>query len=86
MSKLKQKIQKARERKVYVFRWSSYAGRQPEDTYWAGDAGNGKLQKDWAIYAEGEWYPRVGLTKREAANLAYAISVSKKVKLEVTLG
>jgi hypothetical protein len=86
VSKLKRKVQFARERGVHVFRWSSYAGRQPEDTVWAGDVGNGKLQKDWAIYAEGEWYPRVGLTKREAVNLAYAISIAKKLKLEVTFG
>ena len=86
MSKLKQKIQKARDRGVYVFKWSSYVDRQPEDTYWAGDVDNASLQKDWAIYVEGEWYPRVGLTKREAANLAYAISISKAVELEVTFG
>lgn len=86
MSKLSLKIQKARSRGVHVFKWSGYVERQPKDAVWAGDVDNTKLEKDWAIYVEGEWYPRVGLTKREAANLAYAISISKKLKLEVICG
>lgn len=37
--------------------------------------------KPWCVYIEGEWSPRGYMTKREAINLAYAISVAKKVKL-----
>jgi hypothetical protein len=40
--------------------------------------------KPWAVYVEGEWEPRYDLTHREAVNLAYAISISKKIELEVT--
>jgi len=88
MSKLSQKIAKAHKRGVHVFKWPAYVGRQPDGTVWAGDIDNEQLtgKKVWAVYAEGEWYPRVGFTKREAANVAYATSISKKIKLEVTLG
>lgn len=40
--------------------------------------------KTWAVYVEGEWEPRYDRTHREAVNLAYAASISKKYKLEVT--
>lgn len=50
-----------------------YVGR----AWWVDD-------KPWYIYIEGEWTTRGYFTKRQAVNLAYAISVSKKLELEVT--
>lgn len=87
MSKLQQKIQRARSKGVYVFKWPSYKERRRAgDTTWVEDGidlSNGRI---WAVYAEGEFYPRVGFTKREAVNLAYAISIAKQVEIEVTYG
>ena len=40
----------------------------------------------WCVGVAGELTPRGYMTKREAINLAYAISISKSVKLEVTFG
>lgn len=40
--------------------------------------------KPWCVYVEGEFGPRGYMTKREAINLAYAISLSKKVRLVVS--
>ena len=42
--------------------------------------------RDWTVYIEGEFSPRGPMTKRQAKNLAYAISVSKQIKLIVTFG
>jgi hypothetical protein len=67
MSKLKQKIQRAREKGCYAFR-----------AHWC-EPGN-----PWCVYVEGEWAPRGYMTKRQAVNLAYAISISKDSYLEVT--
>jgi hypothetical protein len=71
-SKTQRKIQFARERQVFVF-------RLPRD-WWESS------KKSWGVYAEGEWSPRGPMTRRAAKNLAYAISVSKKVELIVTMG
>ena len=43
-------------------------------------------KRKWCVFAEGEFYPRTGLTRREAVNLAYAISISKTVEITITLG
>lgn len=40
----------------------------------------------WCVYVDGEWCPRGYMTKREAINLAYAISISKKIELIITCG
>lgn len=40
-------------------------------------------KRKWCVYAEGEFYPRCGFTKREAANLAYAISIAQNVELTI---
>ena len=37
----------------------------------------------WMVYIDGEWTPRGFMTKREAINLAYAISISKKIEVRV---
>ena len=37
-----------------------------------------------SVYVDEEWAPRGYMTKREAINLAYAISISKNIKLEVS--
>lgn len=66
MSKLQQKIQKARSKGCHAYR-----------AHW-GDT------KPWCVYVEGEFAPRGYMTRRDAVNLAYAISISKKHKLEVT--
>jgi hypothetical protein len=66
MSKLKQKIQKARNKGCYAYR-----------AHWVDD-------KPWCVYIEGEFGPRGYMTRRQAVNLAYAISVSKQHELEVT--
>ena len=42
--------------------------------------------KDWTIYVEGEFSTRHPMSKRQAKNLAYAISISKQLKLVVTFG
>lgn len=39
--------------------------------------------KPWCVYVDGEFGPRGYMTKRQAIHLAYAISVSKKLKLEI---
>jgi beta-xylosidase len=39
----------------------------------------------WCVYVDGEWAPRGYMTKREAINLAYAISISKKVEVKVVV-
>ena len=68
MSKTKRRINQAARRNVYAFR-----------------AAHGR--DGWDVYAEGEGPlgPRgLILTRREAANLAYAIAVSKRQKLVVT--
>lgn len=64
MSRIKRKIQKAREKGCYVGK-----------AWWVVD-------EPWYVYVEGEWGERGYFTKREAINLAYAIS--KKIELEVT--
>jgi hypothetical protein len=72
MSKTQRKIQFARERNVWVF-------RLPRDLW--------KTSKEsWGVYVETEWEPRGPMTRRAAKNLAYAISISKKHKLEVKFG
>lgn len=43
-----------------------------------------KNSNDWTVYVQDEWTPRGIMSKRAAKNLAYAISVSRKVDLEVT--
>lgn len=47
---------------------------------WPGETGKRK----WGVYVEGEFYPRCGFTKREAVNLAYAISISENVDLAIS--
>ena len=42
--------------------------------------------KPWMVYVDGAWLPSEFMTKREAIHLAYALSISKKVELEVTFG
>lgn len=89
MSKLKQKIQSARARGVYVFKLPSHVNRVRNliERETRGRMSTRKSlinQKEWAVYVEGEFYPRINLTKREAANLAYAISISKKIEIEIS--
>lgn len=72
VSRVQQKIQKARERDVFVF-------RLPRD-HWESN------RLSWGLYAEGEWSFRGPMSHRAAKNLAYAISISKKVELVVTMG
>lgn len=93
MAKLQQKIQAARRKGVYVFRLPASVQRARKAAVMAAHlvagsefAENNKdlPAKGWAVYVEGEWYPRMNLTKREAVNLAYAISISKKVEIKVT--
>lgn len=66
MSKLKQKIQRARSKGCYVGR-----------AWWVDG-------KPWFVYVEGEFGPRGYMTRRDAVNLAYAISISEEIELEVT--
>lgn len=66
MSKLKQKIQKARSKGCYAYR-----------AHWVDG-------KPWCVYVESEFGPRGYMTRRDAVNLAYAISISKDSYLEVT--
>ena len=99
MSKVSQKIQRARERGVYVFHWVKFVDtggwiisvhgkkyhKQRSHVYVtqltvANPEGTGQ----YAVYVEGEDYPRTGLTKRQAVNLAYAISVAKSPQLTIT--
>lgn len=42
--------------------------------------------KPWCVYIEGEFAPRGYMTKREAIHLAYAISIAKKIELNVEFG
>lgn len=89
MNSVKRKIQSARNRGVYVFKMPAHLHRVrvavERATHGRYTTRQAEVQeKAWAVYVEGEWYPRIGLSKREAANLAYAISVSKNVELEVT--
>lgn len=72
VSRVQQKIQSARERDVWVF-------RMPRD-WWVSS------KVSWGVYASGEFTPRGPMTRRAAKNLAYAISVAKKVELIVTMG
>lgn len=73
MSYLKRKIAKAASKGCLVINWAKFTGRQQE-------------RGDYAVLVLTEWYPRIGFSKREAANLAYSISISKRQKLEVTYG
>lgn len=70
-SKMQQRIQHARDREVFVFRVP------PELRV------NNRIS--WTVYVNGEWSYRGCMTKREAKNLAYAISISKKTVLTVTV-
>lgn len=72
MSKVQQRIQHARERGCFVF-------RLPREQ-WVTN------RISWTVYVDGEHSPRGPMTRRTAKNLAYAISVSKHLKLEVTFG
>lgn len=40
--------------------------------------------KPWCVYIDGEYGPRGYMTKREAINLAYAISIFKHSELPLT--
>lgn len=93
MGKLQQKIQAARRRGVYVFKLPASVKRSRKAAALAASLVAGSVYaennktlpvKGWAVFVEGEWYPRMNLTKREAVNLAYAISISKKVEIKVT--
>lgn len=91
MSRLKNKIQTARNRGVYVFKLPAHLVRVRRaveaETKGRMTTRSVSMKRDeWAVYVEGEWSPRIGLSKREAVNLAYAISLSKKVEIEVTYG
>lgn len=91
MSKLQQKIQAARRKGVYVFKLPAHLNkvRKAVENETFGRMTTREVivnQKEWAVYVEGEWCPRIGLTKREAVNLAYEISVSKNVEITVTFG
>lgn len=69
MSRLNRRRQAAARRKVYVWR-NDWRGGQGHDVF---------VDAEWALG------PRdLTLTKREAIHLAYAISVSKKQRIEVT--
>jgi len=71
VSKVQQKIQFAAARGCFVY----YDWWTEKD---------GKI--NWRVYIEGEHEPRPHMTKRAAKNLAYAVAVSKHIKLEVTFG
>lgn len=99
MSKVNRKIQRARERGVYVFHWNKFMGTcgwivSPYGKKYHEQRAhlhitqltldNPRGTGQYAIYVEGEVYPMTGLTKRQAANLAFAIS-AKKPQLTVTI-
>ena len=71
MSKVQRKIQFARKRHVWVF-------RLPPDL-------RKSSKVSWGVYVESEWDPRGPMTKREAKNLAYSISIAKKLVLTCTV-
>lgn len=99
MSRVQQKIQSARERGVYVFHWAKFVDtggwiisvhgkkyhKQRSHVYVSQlTVDNPEGTGQYAVYVEGEAYPRTGMTKRQAANLAYAISVAKSPQLTIT--
>lgn len=83
MSEVQRKIQFARKRGVFVFRWPAFYKQAWDGVYIYRRAFNREEKGPWAVYVDGEWAPRVGYTKRDAVNLAYAIAVSKKFKIKV---
>lgn len=71
-SKMQQRIQHARSRRCFVL-------RLPVDL-------RASNRLSWTVYVEGELDHRGAMSHRAAKNLAYAISVAKHHKLEVTFG
>lgn len=85
MSKVQRKIQFARDRGVYVFRWPAFYERAKRGIFTYRLRKFGESFGEWAVYSDGEWSPRVGFSKREAANLAYAIAIARKYRFKVTI-
>lgn len=69
-SKMQQRIQHARDKGCYVYRFPPEHRRSNRIS--------------WGVFVDDEWDFRGPMTKREAKNLAYAISISKHIKLEVS--
>lgn len=70
-SKMQQRIQHARDRDVWVFKLPRQLWKSRRECY--------------SVYAEGAWTHSTPMTHRQAKNLAYSISIAKKVTLEVTV-
>lgn len=91
MSNLQRKMQYAREKGVYVFKLPAHIRRVrravEEETSGRMTTRMVKITdtKEWAVYVEGEWSPRISLTKREAVALAYSLSNAPKPKLEINV-